>query len=298
MVRRLVCGLLTLLVVATAGRAMAADSPAGVLPTEAVDLFVAMQQGDVDVQFIARSDRAAKVIIANKTDAAINLNLPDAFAGVPVLAQQFGGGGGGFGGGGGGGGQSVGGGFGGGGGGNFGGGGGGAFSIPPEDTAKLDVPVVCLEHGKRDPSPSKPYKLVPIQTATKRPEVAELMKAFGAGKLNHGATQAAAWHLNNDLSWGELSSKLTGTPRSGRRAPYFSRQQIQAGIAYADASRRLAAENASYPGEQAEYSLSDQDYQYEDAAETKSDPDDATVEDKEKVDTKESETPKGEQATS
>ena len=60
------------------------------------------------------------------------------------------------------------------------------------------------------------------------------------GELNHAATQAAAWHLNNDLSWPELAAKLQGTRRSPRRPPYFSREEIQAGVAYANEAARLA----------------------------------------------------------
>jgi hypothetical protein len=174
--------------------------------------------------------------------------MPQAFAGVPVVAQIGGGfggggrGGGGFGGGGGGQ-QSVGGGGLGGGGGGLGGG-GGVFSIPPDKTAKLNVAVVCLDHGLRNPSSSRPYEIVPATEHLDRPAVVELLKAFGRGELDHQATQAAAWHLNNDMSWQELAAKLQGTRRSPSRPPYFTRQQIQAGIAYANEASRLAAINA------------------------------------------------------
>jgi hypothetical protein len=72
----------------------------------------------------------------------------------------------------------------------------------------------------------------------------ELLKAFGSGELDHQSVQAAAWHLNNDMSWQELSAKLQGTRRSPSRPPYFTRQQIQAGVAYANEATRLARVNA------------------------------------------------------
>jgi hypothetical protein len=221
---------------------------------DAVDIFAAVDDGQADVLFIARNDHAARVIITNKTKQPLSVRLPEAFAGVPVLAQ-FGGGGGGRGGGGGGFGgggqggqqQSVGGGGGGGfGGGGQGGGGGGFFSVPPEKTIKVNLPVVCLDHGLRDPSSSKPYKMVPILDHIQRPEVAELMKAYGRGELQHGAAQAAAWHLNSGISWDELAAKLTGTVRSHSRAPWFSGEEIRAGMAYANEARRLAEVNAEY----------------------------------------------------
>jgi hypothetical protein len=232
---------------ATGGKASnRADQPA-----KQVELFQAMDDGEVDVKFIARSDRAARVIIKNNTKQPLALKLPEAFAGVPVVAQLGGRGGGGFGGGGRGGGgfggggqQSVGGGFGGGGGGLGGGGGGGFFSIPPEDTGKINVPVVCLDHGLRNPSSSAPYRIVPADAHVDNPAVVELMKAFGRGELNQAAVQAAAWHLNNDMSWQELAAKLQGTRRSPSRPPYFTPDQIRAGMAYAAEASRLAELNA------------------------------------------------------
>jgi hypothetical protein len=246
-----------------AGDSLAADPKAEAALTppagSTVEFFQAMEDGQVDVKFIAKSDHAARILITNKTQQPINLQLPEAFAGVPILAQIGGGGrggggfggggrgGGGFGGGGGGGQQSVGGGLGGGGGGLGGGGlggGGGLFSIPPEETAKINVPVVCLDHGLRNPSSASKYTIVPADQHLDRPAVIELLKAFGRGELQHGAAQAAAWHLNNDLSWNELAAKLQGTRRSPSRPPYFSRDEIQAGMAYASEAHRLAEANA------------------------------------------------------
>jgi hypothetical protein len=217
-------------------------APAAQPAADSVGLFDAIDDGQADVTFIAKSDHEARLLITNKTDQPLKVQLPAAFAGVPVLAQFGGGGGGGARGGGGGGmgggQQSVGGGGGGMQGG--GGGGGGFFNIPPEKTAKINMPVLCLDHGLRDPSSSKPYKMVPASEHLNRPAVIELLQAFGRGELDHAAAQAAAWHLNNDLTWQELAAKLQGTRRSPSRPPYFSREQIQAGMAYATAAHRLA----------------------------------------------------------
>lgn len=242
------------------------------------DLFEAVEAGVLDFKFIAKSDREGRFIMTNKSGQQLNLQVPEAFAGVPVVGQGFGGGGGGFGGGGGGGlggggggGQSLGGGGGGlGGGGGFGGGGGGGqFSIPPEKTTRVDVPMLCLDHGKKDPSSSKPYELVPAVDHVERPEVIELLKAFGNGDLNHGAAQAAVWHLNNDVSWQELSSKLTGTRRDFNRSPYFSRAEIQAGMAYATEARRRAEIAAASRESEPEESMADE-YEAEEDEGTKS----------------------------
>jgi hypothetical protein len=80
--------------------------------------------------------------------------------------------------------------------------------------------------------------MVPIDQYVKNQAVMELVAAFGRGELQHGAAQAAAWHLNSGVSWEQLASKLNGTERSMYRAPYFSRFEIQAGMAYANEAAR------------------------------------------------------------
>ncbi len=220
---------------------------------DALDLFGAVDAGKLELKFLAKSDHNARILLTNKTKQPMTVQLPEAFAGVPVLAQNMrngggnrntnGGGGnnnnnanqslgGGFGGGGFGGGGFGGGGFGG------GGGGGGIFSIPPEQTAKLDVEVVCLDHGLREPSSSKAYVLMPIEQWVDRPAVIELVKALGRGELQHGAAQAAAWNLNSDIPWSELAAKKQGTVRNFVRPPYFTSHEIQAGMAYANEAAR------------------------------------------------------------
>jgi hypothetical protein len=253
-------GLLAIMLGAAAQPCSAKEQEANTKPASAaaapgsgVDFFDAMDAGQINAKFIALNDHEAKLILTNNTAQPLSLKMPEAFAGVPVAAQ-FGGGGGARGGGGsrsgggrsgtsgGGQQQQVGGGGGGIGGG--GGGGGGFFSLPPEKTAKIDLAVVCLDHGLRDPSSSAPYKIVPADTVVNKPAVVELLKAFGRGDLKHSAVQAAAWNLNNDLSWQQLAAKLTGTKRSFHRSAYFSADDIRAGMAYATEASRLADANA------------------------------------------------------
>ncbi len=221
---------------------------------QGTDLFQAIDNHQVDVKFIAKSDHDARVLVKNKTNQPLSLRMPEAFAGIPALAQFGGGGARGGGGGsrssssrggssGSGQQQSVGGGGGGIGGG--GGGGGGFFSVPPDETAKIDVPVVCLNHGFREPNSSASYNMVRADEYLEdRPQVVELLKAFGNGGLDHQAVQAAAWHLNNHMSWDELKAQLQGTKRSHNRPPYFTAEQIRAGMAYANKAAQLAEQNA------------------------------------------------------
>ena len=218
---------------------------------KSVELFDGMKSGDLDVRFIAKNDREAQLIIKNTLKQPVNVDLPDAFAAVPVLAQ-IGGGGGGFGGGGGGAGggqQAAGGGGGGGGGGGLGGGG---FNIPPETTSKLKMSIVCLEHGKKDPNPHVPYEIRPIEAFTQDRNVHELLRLFGEGKLHHRAAQAAVWHFTDAMSWSDLAAKKID--KLGRPdEPYFTHAELQLAVRIAGEVERLAQEDRAETQSEARY---------------------------------------------
>jgi hypothetical protein len=214
---------------------------------QTVEMFAAIEKGDIAVKLIPKDSTEARVLIENKTDKPLNVKLPDAFAGVPVLAQALGGGnnrrsgsssssgnrnnnsn------------QSMGGGMGGMGGGGMGGG-GGMFSVPPEQVGKFNVPTVCLEHGKRDPQASVPYEIKPIDSFTTKSGVHELCQMLGSGQMNQRAAQAAAWHLSNGMSWQELAAKRL-RHANGTSQPYFSAAEIQAGMQIASTAIHAAKE--------------------------------------------------------
>ena len=62
---------------------------------------------------------------------------------------------------------------------------------------------------------------------------------LGNGKVTQRAAQAAAWHLNNDMSWQELTAKQIHH-LNGPNQPYFSQTEIQAGMQVADTAVRTA----------------------------------------------------------
>ena len=204
-----------------------ADRPEIIEETVTAEMFAAMDAGQIDVKYIPLDATKANILVTNKTDKPLKVKLPESFAGVPVLAQfgggGFGGGGGGFGGGGGA--QTGGGGAGGG-----GDDGGGFLNIPAERMRKVAAKTVCLEHGKPDPNPRIPYKIVPIEQFTQDARVRMLCKALGDGKLPQNTAQAAAWHLLDGLTWEELAaknrkeSKYTGIER------WFSAGEIRAAM--------------------------------------------------------------------
>ena len=57
---------------------------------ESIEMFQAIEDGQIEVRLIPRNSTEANVLIENKTEQPLNVELPAAFAGVPVLAQ-FGG---------------------------------------------------------------------------------------------------------------------------------------------------------------------------------------------------------------
>ena len=58
------------------------------IPTDqTVEMFAAIEKGDIAVKLIPKDSTQCRVLIENKTDKPLNVKLPEAFAGVPVLAQ-------------------------------------------------------------------------------------------------------------------------------------------------------------------------------------------------------------------
>jgi hypothetical protein len=207
----------------------AADRPDNAAPAappadaQQVDLFEGMRNGDLAVRFVPKDSREARITVENKTQKPLTVKLPQAFAGVPILAQNGGNNNGGNanknnqn--------QGVG-----GGGGMMGGGMGGMMYIAPEKTESLKVPTVCLEHGKTEPHPTVPYQIVPIESFTDRPAVQELCRMLGEGKISQRVAQAAAWYLQNDMSWQQLATKQQRRAGGGT-SPYFTLAEIRAAM--------------------------------------------------------------------
>lgn len=244
---------------------------------EQLDLFAGMEDGRLQVKMICKDSTEVSVLITNKTGKPLNVKLPGTFAGAPVppvkkgkaaegkvgvldgsltvpanielpeswegvagLGQQPGG----LGGGGGGQQQAVGGGGlgGGGGGGQGGAGGGGFFNVPPEKLVQLKAPLVCLEHGKKEPNSAITYILKKVEEVASKPGVRELLELLGSGRLEQAAAQAAAWHLNNGMSWDELAAKAIERA-DGTRERYFDPRVLATAQMAAEASLRKAQDD-------------------------------------------------------
>ena len=223
---------------------------------ESVDLFEAIDQGEIKVIIRTLSAAKANLIVGNTSDKPLAIVMPPAFSAVPVMRQGgagapglgggggFGGGqgggglgGGGFGGGGGGN-QGVGGGFGGGqGGGGFGGGGGGFgggqgggggfFNIPPGRVGKTGLKTVCLEEGKPDPKSRIEYKIQPLADLNSDPKIFEMCRMLANDEIAQPVAQAAAWNMANGLSWQELLVKNRIERMDGSFERYFHPQHVR-----------------------------------------------------------------------
>ena len=124
---------------------------------------------------------------------------------------------------------------------------GGMMNVPPEKTRKFKVRWVCLEHGKKDPKPRVPYKIVPLDSFTDDSEVIELCTMLGRGELNQRAAQAAAWHLANDMSWLQLARKQIEHINAPNE-PYFRPQELYGALRIVgEAARRVRNSPDSAP---------------------------------------------------
>lgn len=220
---------------------------------ERVELFDAMKAESLSAVMIPQNSLHGNLVIENKTDKPLTVELPESFVGVHVL-KQVGGGGGGQAGGGGGQAQSAGGGA--GGGGNFGGGGGGQggggqgggfFSIPAERKVVIPYKSVCLEHGKNEPHNGMRYRVVPTEKYTKDPILQEMIWMVGTGRLDPKSAQAATWHITDNMSWQQLANKTQRVLGQGTRS-FFTYGQVSTGRGLANIASVRAREKAEKNG--------------------------------------------------
>ncbi|REJ70224.1 MAG: hypothetical protein DWQ31_01775 [Planctomycetota bacterium] len=167
---------------------------------ETVEMFQAIADGKIDVKLTVKNGEEARVVARNLTDRPLTIEPPDGFAAVPILAQNQGGGG------------DL-----------------GNFNLPPEKFASQKVGFVCLEHGKPNPRRDMQYEIKPIDTLTDDPRVVTLLVEHGNGRCSHAVAQAAAWHLQNGMSWQQLAAKRR-THLGGGSEPYFTPQQLRGAV--------------------------------------------------------------------
>ena len=127
-------------------------------------------------------------------------------------------------------------------------GGGGFMRVAPEKMRKLAVRTVCLEHGKPDPNPKMAYKIVPIEQFTKKADVRVLCEALGYGQVTQNTAQAAAWHMMDGLTWGQLAAKNRVESKYLGNIRWFSQFELRTAMAVAKEADRLAKVRAKSKG--------------------------------------------------
>ena len=65
---------------------------------------------------------------------------------------------------------------------------------------------------------------------------------LGTGEVSQRAAQAAAWHINNDMSWDQLAAKRI-RHANGTTEPYFSSEEIRGAMQLAGMAANLAEQH-------------------------------------------------------
>jgi hypothetical protein len=95
------------------------------------------------------------------------------------------------------------------------------------------------------------YTIIPVEEYTEDKKVQELIRMVGSGQLDPAAAQAAAWHLDDGLSWDELAAK-TYPMFGGFEAPFFTPDQLMGAQQVVAAAEVLAEERADEPAVEVE----------------------------------------------
>ncbi|MEZ6065558.1 MAG: hypothetical protein R3B90_07555 [Planctomycetaceae bacterium] len=208
---------------------------------EQVDVFAAIDAGDISVAMRPRDETGGAIFVENLSDRPLTVVLPEAIVGVQVFPQSI------FGNGNSSVGQNqnqnqgqnqpVGGGptngnangnsgplFGANANGNRPG--PGFFSVPPGHVTRIEYRSVCLVHGAKEPRRGQVYRLVRVADYSNDPRLPELLKLVGEGDVDPQAAQAAAWHIANDMSWQSLQDKRT-PHLNAAPTRYFSQGDLQ-----------------------------------------------------------------------
>jgi hypothetical protein len=188
--------------------------------TEAVEMFAAIDRGDLAARLRPDKDQQARLELENRTDRPLTVQAPATFGGryilagvgvglpagagthqplintpLPVVGMRTNG--------------------------------GVMFYIPPEKVGCLRTRTVCLDESKPEPTPGMIYEVCRPEELTEQPAVQRLCSMLGDAETDPLAVQAAVWHLKCHLSWPQLAARLRslGGPHGTQR--FFTAKQIE-----------------------------------------------------------------------
>ncbi len=187
--------------------------------SDAVEMFAAMDRGDLAVRLMPERDQRARVELENRTGRPLTVRVPQAFGGRFILAavgagvgppQRLGGAAGGT----------------------------GLFSIPLEKVGCFHARTACLDESLPEPNPGMVYEVCRLEELTAQPAVRKLCEMLGDSHTDPQTAQAAVWHLHCGLPWPRLEARLRSCGGLQGTQRFFTRQQIEEGKRLAEVAMR------------------------------------------------------------
>lgn len=102
------------------------------------------------------------------------------------------------------------------------------FTVPAGKTVAVRAPTVCLDYGRREPTPRIPYRLVAIETVSQDPRLAVILGGLATGHVPQKVAQAAAWHLSSGRTWDQLAAEVIKRAGGDPDVPFFSAADLAA----------------------------------------------------------------------
>ncbi len=102
------------------------------------------------------------------------------------------------------------------------------FTVPAGKTVAVRAPTVCLDYGRREPTPRMPYRLVAIDTVSQDQRLAVILGGLATGHVPQKVAQAAAWHLSSGRSWEQLAAEVIKRAGGDPDVPFFSAADLAA----------------------------------------------------------------------
>jgi hypothetical protein len=102
------------------------------------------------------------------------------------------------------------------------------FTVPAGKTVAVRAPTVCLDYGRREPTPRIPYRLVAIETVSQDQRLAVILGGLATGHVPQKVAQAAAWHLSSGRTWEQLAAEVIKRAGGDPDVPFFSAADLAA----------------------------------------------------------------------
>ena len=116
------------------------------------------------------------------------------------------------------------------------------FTVVAGQTLALRVPTVCLEYGRREPTPRMPYRLEPLAKVSEDPKLAIVLGGLASGQLTQKVAQAAAWHIASGRTWEQLAAEVIDRAGGDPDVPLFTAADLDAARKAVEIVTRLSAE--------------------------------------------------------